>query len=124
MAIPGSGGGGKGARSGGGKGGGAAKSGGGGASATSTASGGNAQVDAAFNKSRGANDNFVTLENFRASLGGTREQQDATIRTQRLAGRYSLDSHEGMQGPATPGMRAASITEGGSRLVYISRRSS
>jgi hypothetical protein len=78
--------------------------------------------NAAFDSSPGAKLNVVRLDHFREKLGGTREQQDAAIRTMQLSGHYALDSHEGFTQGLPPSARAAAIHQGGSQLAYIARR--
>jgi hypothetical protein len=119
---------------GGGKAGGRSKPEGGGASGASGATTGasfggysEAHFNAAFDKSPGAKDDLVTLADFRSALGGTRAEQDAAIRQARIAGKFSLDTHEGLfESSRFQANRAkimdATITESGSRYVYISRR--
>jgi hypothetical protein len=126
MAIPRGGGGGKGARASGGGGGAgtAAKSdGGGGLGGTSITP---TQFQSAFNKAdatgKFAGENLVSLDQFRATLGGTREAQDKAIRAMRVGGKYGLSTHEGLHGGVTASQKDASIHEAGSRYVYISRR--
>jgi hypothetical protein len=81
----------------------------------------------AFDASPGAaRANFVKLSDLRERLGGTREEQDAWIRRERIAGRFSLDTHDGVHGKLSDRDRAAAVVEGSAdrptRMIYISRR--
>ena len=72
---------------------------------------------------RNGGTNFVKLADLRHALGGFgRDAFDAGLRALRLGGEFSLDSHEGMHGSLTPDEREAGVREGGSLLVYASRR--
>ena len=67
--------------------------------------------------------NFVKLADLRHALSEfSREEFDAGLRTLRLDGQFSLDSHEGHHGSLTPEEREAGVREAGSFLVYASRR--
>lgn len=68
--------------------------------------------------------NFVRLLDLRRELPAfDRERFDAGLRQLRIADEFTLDSHEGRHGPLTEGEREAGVREGGSLLVYVSRRS-
>jgi hypothetical protein len=113
-----------------------AKGGGGGSAATAAKSDGGGglggtsitatQFQSAFSKAdatgKYAGENLVSLDKFRATLGGTRAEQDAAIRAMRVSGKYGLSTHEGLHGSVTASQKDASIGEAGSRYVYISRR--
>jgi hypothetical protein len=84
------------------------------------------RLDNAFDRSRGARDNHVSLDEFRSKLGGTRAQQDKLIHAGRKARRFSLDTHEGLLKTSTPSQRAAAIHDRGSAhsqtgFIWISR---
>lgn len=82
------------------------------------------RLDRAFTKLDGPKGkNFQGLDAVRAALPYKTDEFNQRLRSQRVQGRYSLDSHEGAAGPITPSLKAASITEGSSRLAYLSRNS-
>jgi hypothetical protein len=66
--------------------------------------------------------NFVNLIDLRRAWPVNREQFDAELRQQRLAGRYSLSAAEGRHG-ISPEEQAAGILEDGALLLYVSRKS-
>jgi hypothetical protein len=67
--------------------------------------------------------NSVKLSDLRRALPGFgRDAFDAGLRALRLAGEFSLDSHEGLHSSLTPEEREAGVYEAGSLLVYVSRR--
>ncbi len=67
--------------------------------------------------------NFVKLADLRQLLSEfRREEFDAGLRELRMAGDFSLDSHEGLHGTLSETEREAGVREAGSLLVYASRR--
>jgi hypothetical protein len=71
---------------------------------------------------RNGSTNFVKLSDLRRELAGFgREAFDAGLRQLRLAGKVSLDSHEGLHGSLTAEDREAGVREAGSLLIYASR---
>jgi hypothetical protein len=67
--------------------------------------------------------NFVKLLDLRRTLAEfSRDEFDSGLRTLRLDGEFSLDSHEGLYGSLIPEEREAGIREAGSLLIYVSRR--
>ena len=67
--------------------------------------------------------NFVKLADLRRALAEFgRDEFDSGLRTLRLDGEFSLDSHEGLHGSLTPEDREAGVRESGSLLIYVSRR--
>ena len=72
---------------------------------------------------RNGSTNFVKLADLRRALAEFgRDEFDAGLRSLRLDGEFSLDSHEGLHGSLTPEEREAGVREAGSLLVYASRR--
>jgi len=65
--------------------------------------------------------NFVSLRDLRAALAVSREVFDRELQKLRLAGRYGLSSAEGRHG-LSPEEAAAAITEDGTLLLYVSRK--
>jgi len=82
------------------------------------------RLDRAFTKLDGPKGkNFQGLDAVRAALPYKADEFNQRLRSQRVQGRYSLDSFEGAAGSISPSLKAASITEGSSRLAYLSRNS-
>jgi hypothetical protein len=73
-----------------------------------------------INRQNGAH-NFVSLVELRRVLPLPPERFDAELRKLRVAGRYTLSAAEGRHG-ISPEERAAGITEDGSLLLYVSRK--
>lgn len=72
---------------------------------------------------RNGSTNFVKLADLRQLLSEfRREDFDAGLRELRMAGDFSLDSHEGLHGTLSEKEREAGVSEAGSLLVYASRR--
>jgi hypothetical protein len=72
---------------------------------------------------RNGSTNFVKLADLRDALSDfSREEFDAGLRTLRMDGVFSLDSHEGLHGSLSHEEREAGVREAGSVLVYASRR--
>lgn len=76
---------------------------------------------AGLNRQQGAH-NFVNLVDLRRALPVDRATFDAGLRRLRLAGRYTLSAAEGRHG-ITPEEREAAVTEDGTLLLYVSRKS-
>lgn len=73
-------------------------------------------IDREFAKAPGGNRNFVTLESLRARMPHIKHEEfNAGMHKLRMDRTMSLAPHEGMAGPATPGMRAAAIAQKGGR---------
>lgn len=72
---------------------------------------------------RNGSTNFVKLADLRQLLAEfRREEFDAGLRELRMAGDFSLDSHEGLHGTLSEEEREAGVREAGSLLIYASRR--
>jgi hypothetical protein len=72
---------------------------------------------------RNGSTNFVKLAELRRALSDfDRDAFDGGLRALRVAGEFSLDSHEGLHGTLTPEEREAGVREAGSLLIYVSRR--
>jgi hypothetical protein len=66
--------------------------------------------------------NFVSLVELRTSIPVSRAVFDAELRQLRLAGRFTLSAAEGRHG-VNADEQAAGITEDGTMLLYVSRKS-
>jgi len=67
--------------------------------------------------------NFVKLLAVRQAAAMPRAEFDATLRQLRMAGVFTLNSHEGgYSSRLTTDERSAGIQEGGSLLVWIARK--
>jgi hypothetical protein len=71
---------------------------------------------------RGGSHNFVSLVDLRRALPFDRDTFDGELRGLRRANRYILSAAEGRHG-LSPEEREAAITEDGTLLLYVSRRS-
>jgi hypothetical protein len=79
-------------------------------------------MDEGFDRAPGAKGNFVALADLHKTMPHlSRQEFVAVVNKGRDEGKYSLDSSEGRFSP-TAETKAAAITEGGSKLLYISRR--
>lgn len=97
-------------------------SGAGGASAASGAGGIDRDFDAAFARSPGHRENFVSLSSMRSAFPhASRESFDAHVKGLVKSGKYSLDTDEGMvnRGEAH---REARLEWAGSKYAWISRK--
>jgi hypothetical protein len=65
--------------------------------------------------------NFVSLVDLRQELPIDRQTFDSELTNLRLAGRYTLSAAEGRDG-ISPQEREAAIPEGGTVLLYVSRK--
>jgi hypothetical protein len=82
--------------------------------------------EAAFHKidRKNRSTNFVRAVDMRNAMPHlTPEEFNAGLRQLRLDDHFTMNSHEGRHGPLTPEEKAAGISEAGSLLTYISRRS-
>jgi hypothetical protein len=73
-----------------------------------------------LNREKGSH-NFVSLVDLRRALPMDCAAFDAALQELRRAGRYTLSGAEGRHG-LTPDERAAGISEQGTLLLYVSRR--
>lgn len=84
-----------------------------------------ARLDSAFRELDQANrgTNFVDILALRRKFPDlSRPQFDAMLREARIAGKFTLNEHEGLAGKRSKAQRKAVIKEAGTKYAYVSRR--